>query len=258
VRLLADNCQLTGLEKPLFVHSLGGASLRHRLRLTRFAQRHGGLAKRLNIARRDDLIQLGTPNYGFWVIPSSALGPESTCYLAGVGTDISFDLALIERFGCTVYAFDPVPAAAEFVIDAASSEPRFIFSPVGLWSADTTLPFHGPATQGWISHSATDIHRTEVLFEAPVRSIRSLMSELGHERLDLLKLSVEGSEYEILESLDRDGVLPRILCVEFAQPAPKGAPEAAYDKLIQQGYATIASSLRNRSVKLTFVHRDTP
>jgi FkbM family methyltransferase len=233
--------------------SLGSGSLRGRLRLPGIVQPHRGLARRLTIAPRQDLLKLGTPNYGFWVIPSSLLGPDSVCYLAGVGMDITFDLALIERFGCTVYAFDPVPAAAQYVAEAARHEPRFVFSPVGLWSSDTTLPFHGPATPGWISHSATDLHSTDVVFEARVRSVRSLMTEHGHDRLDLLKLSVEGSEYEILDSLDRDGIRPRILCVEFAQPAPKGAQEVAYDKLMAAGYSTVASRIANRSVKLTFV-----
>jgi len=226
------------------------------LRVPAFARPHRGLAKRVRIVPRDDLIELGTPDYGFWVIPSSLLGPDSVCYLAGVGEDITFDLALIDRFGCTVNAFDPVPAAGKYVATAARYEPRFVFRPVGLWSTDTTLPFHAPATPGWISHSATDMHRSDVAFEATVRSVRSLMSELGHDGLDLLKLSVEGSEYEILESLRRDDVRPKILCIEFAQPAAKGATEAAHEMLTTWGYETVASTLPSRNLKFTFVRED--
>jgi hypothetical protein len=41
------------------------------------------------------------------------------------------------------------------------------------------------------------------------------MDELGHRHLDLLKLDIEGAEYEVLESLEAEGIVSRILCVEF-------------------------------------------
>ena len=59
-------------------------------------------------ARRDDLVRLGT-DYGGWWVPRDLLGPESVCFCAGVGTDVSFDVALIETFGCTVLGIDPTP-----------------------------------------------------------------------------------------------------------------------------------------------------
>ena len=41
------------------------------------------------------------------------------------------------------------------------------------------------------------------------------MDELGHDHLDLLKLDIEGAEYEVLDSLAAEGIRSRILCVEF-------------------------------------------
>jgi len=202
---------------------------------------------------RDDLVELGSRGYGFWVVPARLLGPESRCYLAGVGEDITFDLALIARFGCTVHAFDPVPAARAYAEAAARHEPRFVFHPVGLWSSDTTLPLHAPAVEGHVSHSVTDLHGTRKVADAPVRSVASLMRELGDERLDLLKISAEGAEYEILDGVAADDVDVRIICVEFAQPAPRGRAERAYGELRARGYDLVDAHVTAWTWKATFV-----
>ena len=106
---------------------------------------------RLSPRRVPDLQQIGDLGYGGYLLPASALSASSVCYFAGTGTDISFDLLVIARFGCEVHAFDPVPAAAEYVRDAAAHEPRLHFSPVALWRADEELTFHAPRADGFDS-----------------------------------------------------------------------------------------------------------
>lgn len=214
------------------------------------------LLGRIRVEPRDDLVTIGSAGYGAWTIPGSLLGPESVVYAAGVGTDISFDLGLIARFGCTVHAFDPIPAAATYVGEAASAEPRLVFHPVGLWSADGHARFFQHTQPSFVSHSATNMHRTDRFFEAPVRAVSSLMRELGHEHLDLLKLSVEGSEYAILDSVLTDRVAVRVLAVEFAQPAPLTPVTAMCRRLRESGFALVAASLPAWNWKLTFCRRE--
>lgn len=207
---------------------------------------------RLRTQPRADLIEMGT-RYGGWTIPGSLLDADSACLLAGVGRDITFDLGLIGRFGVTVHALDPVPAAIAFATAAAAAEPRFVLHPCGLWSADGTLRFYSHREPGFVSHSATDMHATGAYFEAPVRSVESLMAELGHDHVDLLKLSVEGSEYEIIgHVLDRE-LDVRTLCVEFSQPAPSAPVRAVLKRLRRARYDLVASTLQPFGWKLTFV-----
>ncbi len=212
------------------------------------------LIRRLGWVKRKDMLMLGSP-YGGYPVPSSLLDDRSICYLAGTGEDISFDLALIAQFGCEVYAFDPVPRAAAYVEQAAANEPRHHFKPVGLWSSDTTLTFHAPPREGFVSHSATNIQGTEAAFQANVRSIASLMEELGHGHLDLLKISAEGAEFEILDHVLSAGFDVRVLCVEFAQPA-SGTRVLDYGRRLQQsGYGLVGAG-QWRQWKLTFARAD--
>jgi FkbM family methyltransferase len=216
-------------------------------------RRSAGFASRLHTTPRNDLIAVGDLGYGGYLLPASLLGPESVCYLAGTGEDISFDLGVIARFGCGVLALDPVPRAAQHVEVAAAHEPRFSFLPVALWSEDTTLTFHAPREDGYVSQSAVNLHDTTPDFAAPARSVASLMKEQGHDHIDLLKISAEGSEYEILGHVADSGIDVRVLCVEYAQPAAASRAQGSVDMLREAGYTLVAASVRTWNWKLTFV-----
>lgn len=187
---------------------------------------------------RSDLQRLGSI-YGGWIVPTSLLSSDSVCYLAGVGEDISFDLQLIDRFGCGVYAFDPTPRAIAYaeITDVPS---LFILMPVGLWSSDTNLRFYAPANPEHVSHSIVNLQDSDDFFEAPVRGLSSLMSELGHTRIDLLKLDIEGAEYEVIDQMLNSDVDVRVLCVEFDQPTPLSKALGYVSRLKNAGFTPVA------------------
>lgn len=194
---------------------------------------------------------LGT-HYGGYTLPVDALDASSACVLAGIGEDITFDMALIARYGCTVHALDPVPRSQEYARVAASHEPRFVLHPCGLWSQDTELVFHAAAVDGFVSHSATNLHGTDGAFHAPVRSVASLMAELGFDRLDLLKVSAEGSEYEIVDHVLSERIDVRLLCVEFAQPTPTARIDETRERLAEHGYRLLHADIAPWNWKFTF------
>lgn len=203
-----------------------------------------------------DLEQIGDLSYGGYLLPTDALSASSVCYLAGTGTDVTFDLLLIARFGCQVHAFDPVPAAAQYVEVAARHEPRLHFHPLALWRADEELHFHAPREAGFVSHSAVNLHDTPVAFSAAGRSVQSLMQELGHDRVDLLKISAEGSEHAIVEGVLTDGVRPQVFCIEFAQPGPVADVHTTMRRLVHGGYELVGASVQPWNWKLTWLRTD--
>lgn len=165
------------------------------------------------------LTLLGT-EYGGWWIPLELIDASWVCYCGGVGEDASFDLALMKEKGCTVYGIDPTPRAIAYAERVRKDNPDYGFLPYGLWSEATTLKFYSPANKEHVSHSMVRGFRGQErdYISVPCRSIPSIMQELGHTRLDLLKIDIEGSEYAVLDSLLKAKVFPRVLCVEFDQP----------------------------------------
>ena len=156
--------------------------------------------------------------YGGWIVPTALINADWVCYCGGVGEDITFDLGLIARFSCDVFAFDPTPRAIAHVAAQAGDEPRFHFLPVGLWSEDTTLRFFAPRDPAHVSHSVVNLQKTETFFEATVRSVPNLMRELGHDRIDLLKIDIEGAEHRVVRSMLAAEIRPTVLCLEIDQP----------------------------------------
>jgi FkbM family methyltransferase len=191
-------------------------------------------------------------DYGGWIVPTRMIKDEWICYCGGVGEDITFDLGLIARFGCAVFAFDPTPRAITFVAGHAAGEQRFEFLPVGLWSEDTTLRFFAPKNPDHVSHSVVNLQRTADYFVAPCRSLSSLMRELGHERIDLLKIDIEGAEHRVIRSMIPAGIRPTVLCMEIDQPVKPWTLWRTVRRIRSAGYTLVAVDSWN----LTFLRTD--
>jgi FkbM family methyltransferase len=215
--------------------------------------RSARLRRGLTVQPRSDLLVVGDLSYGGYRIPVGMLGVDSIVYSVGVGEDIRFDLALIARFGCTIYSMDPVPRSAEYARAAAAHEPRFKFHQLALWSRDETLTFHAPREEGYVSHSATNLFGTEAAFQAAGRALGSLMREWGHDHIDLLKVSAEGSEFEILEALLREGPVVPILCVEFSLP-PLQPARLMIRRLAEAGYELVSAHVVRGGWNFTWLH----
>jgi FkbM family methyltransferase len=154
-------------------------------------------------------------NYGAWATCVGLLKRDSVIYSVGVGDDISFDLALIERIGAVVHAFDPTPASRDWL--ARQHLPAgFIFHPYALGNQDGTTAFFAHKNPDWISHSVLQTsHTTDQAIEVPVRRLTTLMEMLGHDRIDLLKLDIEGAEYDVIDDLVAARIPIGQLLVEF-------------------------------------------
>jgi FkbM family methyltransferase len=163
------------------------------------------------------VIRLGS-DYGGWWIPVN-LPNAATCITAGVGEDISFDLELIDRFGCNVLAIDPTPKAISYVESRTDLSEKFVFDPVGLWSSDTVLEFFAPADSNHASFSATNLQKTDSSIKCRVEQLETIVRRHKIEQVDLLKIDIEGAEFEVIDNMLSTDIRPQVLCVEFDQPA---------------------------------------
>jgi FkbM family methyltransferase len=181
---------------------------------------------------------LGT-DYGGWAVPRDVIRPGWVCYCAGAGIDISFDLALAQRFGCEVVTLDPTDESADHVARAAAGEPKLRFEQVAVWSSDGELRMYRAADPAHQTLSADDLQRTDRATTVAARSLPSLMRELGHERIDLLKLDVEGAEYELLDLVAGGQLGVSVLCVEM-HPTRGIAPAVrAFRALLAAGFRLV-------------------
>lgn len=95
--------------------------------------------------------------------------------------------------------------------------------------------FEGTATfwsaPGAVASSLFKTHDAQVPVEVPVRTLAALLSDAGIEHIDVLKLVVEGSEFEALRSVSLASV--DTLAGEIALAAEGDRSEAAFRSLLE-------------------------
>jgi FkbM family methyltransferase len=153
-----------------------------------------------------------------WTFCPDGLDEHSVVYSFGVGEDISFDLKLMEQYHLHIHAFDPSPRSVEWVQKLQPIE-AFHFYPFGLASQDGSISFSEPAQPGIHSLKMTGESgkgdaglKTHLL---PVHRLSTVLRKLGHERIDLLKMDIEGAEYGVIEDIIDTGIPVSQLLIEF-------------------------------------------
>jgi FkbM family methyltransferase len=214
--------------------------------------------------------RLGT-GYGGWIVPKGIIDQNSICYLVGAGEDLSFDVALAERYQCATHIFDPTPRSVEhfkalkLAIETGQSMPlantetgfypaiaketaQFLhFHNFGIWNEDTTLRFYAPANDAYVSHSIVNLQKTDKFIEVPVQRLSSVMRRLVHTQIDLIKIDIEGAEYQVIEAILTEKIKVKALCIEFDESAANHFDgkyldriENALKSLIAAGFTLIA------------------
>ena len=137
----------------------------------------------------------GSP-YGGWALPEGVVNAGSIIYSFGIGEDVSFDLALIEATGCRVFGFDPTPKSLRWV-EGNVREHKFVIRPWALGASDGELQLWLPKNPEHVSASCRPSEATSHdSFVAECRSLESVMRELDHAKVDVLKMDIEGHECE--------------------------------------------------------------
>lgn len=184
--------------------------------LKRAWRRHRYSRHGVVVERRVPTEELGS-GIGAWAVTPAGLAADSVVYSFGVGRDLSFDLSMVRRFGCTVHCFDPTPAAGQWV-RTQQLPPQIVFHAVGLAAYDGMLAFHPPRKKTSAHFTPVRRYRDDAgqaCVEAPVQRLTTIMNGLGHRRIDLLKVDIEGGEYDALRDVMEAGVPVGQLLVEF-------------------------------------------
>ena len=116
----------------------------------------------------------GAGEGGKWVCDAAILQDGCVVYSLGSDGDFSFETAMLAASPCTTHTLDCTLSNARTPVNLP---PRSAFHPLCLGDDD----------------SAT----------SRFRSLRSIMGQLGHASVDVLKVDIEGFEYRLVEGLFR-------------------------------------------------------
>lgn len=207
---------------------------------------------RFAVVPREHLIHLGT-DYGGWVVPEDMIDASWMCWCVGAGQDISFDVALLHEFGAQVRCFDPLPEYGNYARDTAGDEPRFSFHELAIAARDESLTMFAVSENNGGALSGVDVLGGARRYDVQGRTLASLRSEFGDLRIDLLKIDLEGLEYEILPTIDFRELGVRVLCTELHSTGSVSQARRLVHELADvHGFELVH---RKHPTSLTFVRR---
>jgi hypothetical protein len=124
---------------------------------------------------------------GKWVCDPLQLPPEPVVYSFGAGDDVSFDTDMAVLFGSRVYLFDPSPTVVgrfgQSSWDRAFGHGHLYFQALGVGSVTSS---DGLVLEGK---------------KCPVKTVADIARSLHHERVDVVKMDIEGGEYAVLKQV---------------------------------------------------------
>jgi FkbM family methyltransferase len=199
----------------------------------------------------------GNQSYGGWSIPVGVLCDDSTVVDVGLGEDISFSESLIARYGCHVHGFDPTPKSIDYV--QKRNPANFHLHPMGVAGSNRTATFFLPNNPSHVSGSITKSdHVGDNRIEVHLIHLEEVLGITGKERIDLLKIDIEGAEYELLSSpsFKYSASKIHVICVEFHHRWNEFGPKATLQSvatLRQLGFECVWQATESNE-EFTFIN----
>ena len=138
--------------------------------------------------------------------------PESPLiFSGGAGKDITFELELIEKFNATIHLFDPSPTGLKTFLNVPEND-KLIYYQLGLAINDNVIDFNFPQNPEEGSFSKVINPINDVI---KFKCIKLSNILCNYPRIDILKLDIEGFEYEVIEDIISNKIFPFQICCEF-------------------------------------------
>jgi FkbM family methyltransferase len=198
-----------------------------------------GIEPRISIEYNASLERHGS-EYGGWCILRESLSKDAVVVDIGLGEDTSFSESIADKYGCSVYGFDPTPRAIAHIEKQVQNRIRLMPFAVGAKKGQAVfyLPNDSRHVSGTLLQ-ACHVGSKKLLVD--VVTMEDVRDQVGG-RIDLLKMDIEGAEYELLQSNCFAAVAPTIkqICIEFHhrwREVGKTATLSAVSRLSDLGFS---------------------
>lgn len=215
------------------------------------------------------------------------LDKDSVIYCVGAGEDVSHDIEVAKACGAPVHIFDPTRRAITHVslvkavlngmkpvadrrygggdtgywdriLQNAIPGDSVHMHPWGLFTSDNeAMKFYLPSNSEHVSQSLMEGMKSDKYTTVAVKKLETIMKELGHSHIDLLKLDIEGPECDVLDQMLAAAIFPTYLSVDFdlgwtgERLRDRERCLATIDKLYKNGYTLLYN--RENAAEWSFV-----
>ncbi len=139
-----------------------------------------------------------------------SLGPQSVVLDCGTGHDANFSMAMIRRFGTTCFGLEPTRRYHKHLRALSEDHPnRFRHFDYAIAARQGTAIFNEVLGResGSLSHDHTNVlSYPSIRYTVETVGLADIFNLLGVRFIDLIKLDVEGAEYEFFDAADTEWV----------------------------------------------------
>ena len=197
--------------------------------------------------------------YGGFFLNPSLINENAVVYSFGIGEDISFDKEIIDTHKCHVYGFDPTPKSINWCKKQDLPE-CFHFHDFGISQETGKTHFHLPNNKKHVSGSIIQHNNVseENFVEVEMKSFKDILKMYNHDQIDVLKMDIEGSEYDVIEDVLKSGILIHQMAIELHERFFKNGKDKSIqlvDLMKRHGFVIFAIS--KSFEEISFVRVDT-
>ncbi len=144
---------------------------------------------------------LGSRNGGFY-FDTKRIQTDDIVLSFGVGTDITFDLQLIDEVKCKVYGFDPTPKSINW-ISKQDIPDDYVFCAYGISKESGDISFFLPKNEDHVSGSLIGLDFVDSVtpVNVPVRCMNDIIKKIDPIKVVAVKMDIEGTEYDVMNDV---------------------------------------------------------
>ncbi|QOD62041.1 FkbM family methyltransferase [Polaribacter haliotis] len=195
--------------------------------------------------------------YGGFNLNPNLLNKNSIVYSFGIGEDISFDKALIDNHNCNVYGFDPTPKSIDWCSKQTLPENFHLFK-FGISVKTGKVNFHLPKNNQHVSGSLILQNNVseDCVVEVEMKSFDEILKILEHDKIDVLKMDIEGSEYDVIENILKTGIEINQMAIELHERFFKNGKEKSIELInILNNYGYEIFAISNTYEEISFIRK---
>lgn len=195
--------------------------------------------------------------YGGFYINPEILNENSIVYSFGIGEDISFDTELIKKHSCNVFGFDPTPKSINLIKEQSITS-NFHFFDFGLGKVTGYSDFFFPKNPKHISGSIVEQNNINKCDKVKVllKSFNDIAVELGHKRIDILKMDIEGAEYEMIDDILNTDIAVDQILVEFHDRLFQDGKNKTIDAILKLNKKYAIFGFSDNYEEISFIRKD--
>ena len=184
--------------------------------------------------------QIGTKYGGYSIYENFTKDP--IIISCGVGEDVTFDVEMIDRYNAKILLIDPTPRAIKyyemlklrfgengskkynesgridpFIYDMSKvHDKNLLFENKAISKTnDKKMELFYPLNNEHVSLSVNKKSPDQKKFIATTVNLDNIIKKFSFEKIDILKLDVEGAELEVLEDIINKKIFPKQLLIEY-------------------------------------------